>query len=238
MTSHSRIRFATAALLLCWTAAARAEPITVTYQVLVTERMTPHSNPVWLPFQADPFTLSMTFDPALTSPAGTGVTHGPAVISHVPLPVVAPPSGLPLTVEGRTIHGRFEQDALEMSDLFAAASQSEFHLGAEWHYFRHTRLWTQVHIGDAPVPFTGDTFPHHLALGSPFNFDYGASLFQMTPSLRLVDRVDYRGLATLVAVNPADPVPDPATMTLVGGGGVVMLLRRARRRRSTLTTND
>ena len=228
MTSRSQVRVA-AVVFLCGTLSAAAEPITVTYQVQVTERMTPETNPVWLPFEAQPFTLLMTFDPALVRPALTGWTYGPAAFSTVPLPDVAPPPGLALTTSGSTLHGRFEEEALEMTDLFASASQSETHLGSEWHYFRHTRLYSHVFIGDDPVPFTAETFPHHLVLGSPYNFDYATSLFQMTPSLRQIGRVDYRGLATLVDVGPADPVPDPATLTLVGGGGAIMLLRRRAR---------
>jgi hypothetical protein len=232
MTVHNRLRFSAAVMVLCSTAAAAAEPITATYHVEVTERMTPQSNPIWLPFESQQFTLSMTFDPALVRPLGTGWTYGPVMFSSVPLLAVAPPAGLPLTTEAQTAHGRFEADALEMTDLFASASQSESHIGSDWHYFRHTRLFTHVHIGDAPVPFTAETFLPHLVLGSPFNFGYGTTLFQMTPSLRLVDAVDYRGFARLIDVAAADPVPDPATVTLVGGGGALMLLRRRNRRNS------
>ena len=229
MTSYTRVPVAAVLVVLCSAAATRAEPIVATYQVQVTEQRTPSSNFTWSPFPSQQFTLSMTFDPALVSAAGTGWTYGPASFSPVPLPAPAPPARESLAREGSTFHGRFEQDQLEMSDLFASAGQHESHTGAEWRYARHTGLISQVFIGDAAVPFTAETFPAHLVLDSPFNFNYWVILSPVTPSGGLSQRVDYRGFATLLEVSSADPVPDPATVVLVGSG-LAMLARRRNRR--------
>src|SRR5688572_19156882 len=100
----SRTLIAAAFVLLSWPGTSIAEPVTAMYLVQVTERMTPQSNPEWLPFQAQEFTLRMTFDPALRAPVNTGFTYGPASFSAVPLPAVAPPGGIVLTTESATFH--------------------------------------------------------------------------------------------------------------------------------------
>jgi hypothetical protein len=60
-----------------------------------------------------------------------------------------------------------------MSDLFASAGQIEVSTGAEWNYTRRTGLISEAFIGEAPVPFTAETFPAHLVFDSPFNFTHG-----------------------------------------------------------------
>jgi hypothetical protein len=89
MVFHARLPFSVAFVLLSSTATpVAAEPITATYEVLVAGRMTPESNPVFLPFDKE-FILRMTFDPALA----TGQGYGPVRFSSIPLPSVAPPAG-------------------------------------------------------------------------------------------------------------------------------------------------
>ncbi|MBA3641904.1 MAG: PEP-CTERM sorting domain-containing protein [Acidobacteria bacterium] len=70
--------------------------------------------------------------------------------------------------------------------------------------------------------------PDHLVLGSPFNFDYRTTLFETRPAIRLVGDLQYRGFASLVDVSVTDPIPEPATLALVGCG--LLLLARSRRR--------
>lgn len=215
-----------ALVFLSCTGTARADPITAVYHVQVTDRMTPASNPNWLPFEQE-FMLQMTFDPALLAAVNTGHTYGPAQFSAVPLPAVGPPAGVTLTTTGTTWHGQFqENDNIEPFNLLAVASQHEVHLGAEWHFFRSTRLATNILAPVPAPPYTAETFPHHVILDS-FPFGYGVSLFQIQPTVRLIDGIDYRGVATLVEVDGVAPVPEPATLALVGGS--LLLMARTRR---------
>ena len=59
-------------------------------------------------------------------------------------------------------------------------------------------------------------------LGSPFNFSYGTTLFDLTP-LRKVGSLDYRGSARLLGV---ETVPEPGTLALVAAGVGLLLARR------------
>jgi PEP-CTERM motif len=223
MKFHARLPFSVAFVLLCSIATpVAADPITATYAVLVTGRMTAESNPVFLPFDQE-FILRMTFDPALASGQG----YGPVRFSAIPLPSVAPPDGLHLTTNSFTLHGQFSDDEFDPLNLFATATITESNFtGPEWIYFRNTRLITNVPTTDPPPPFTAETFPAHLVLGSPVNFNYGTTLFDLTPTLRLVDDMQYQGFARLLDV---EPVSEPTTAALVGGGLLLLAWRRKRR---------
>jgi hypothetical protein len=229
MVFHARLPFSVAFLLLCSTATpVAADPITATYEVLVTGRMTPESNPVFLPFDKE-FILRMTFDPALATARG----YGPVRFSSIPLPSVAPPAGLHLATNSFTVHGQFPDNEAEPLNLFASATINESNFtGAEWHYFSFARLITNIPTTDPPPPFTAETFPAHLVLGSPVNFDYGTTLFDVSPTLRLVDDIQYQGFARLIDV---EPVPEPTTGALVGSG---LLLLAWRRKRHHVTRTD
>jgi hypothetical protein len=193
---------------------ATAEPILAVYHVQVSERMTWESNPIWEPFFQE-FTLLMRFDPAL----GGDRTYGPVSFSEVPLPGVPAPGEV--ATSSSTAHGQFDENPFGAANLFAVADENQ--IGMEGgSYFRTTRLISNLPVDFTPV-FSPETFPAHLVLGTP-NFDYGTSLFRtgLTPVT-----LNYRGVATLLAVNP-EPIPEPATMLLVGGGLVALARRRLR----------
>jgi len=214
----ARWLIAFALIAACSIAPVAAEPIRAVYQVEVSGRMTWESNPIWEPFFQQ-FTLLMTFDPAL----GGDRTYGPVSFSEVPLPGVSAP-GHVVTVAG-TAHGQFEENPFGAPNLFASAAETQ--VGTEGgDYFRTTRLISNVPVDLAPV-FSPETFPAHLVLATPYNFDYSTSLFR--PGLTPVT-ISYRGFGSLLAVNPQQPIPEPATMLLVGAGLAALGRRRLRGR--------
>jgi hypothetical protein len=206
-----------AMMLLCSGLSAAADPIVAIYDVRVTERRTGESFD-FLPFERQ-FTLRLTFDPAIR---GQG-DYGPARFSPLPLPSIAPPPGLPLETFGATGHGSGEDE--NPFNLFATAIETQFHAGPTFSFNRSTRLLTNMRVGEPRPPFSVETFPAHLVL-APINFFHSASL-RMTQTSQLVGSVQYRGSATLLSVNPAQPIPEPGTLALVGTG--VLLLARRRR---------
>jgi hypothetical protein len=205
------------ALLLAFSSPpVAAEPIRAVYHVEVSERMTWESNPIWEPF-FQPFTLEMTFDPA----AGGDRTYGPVSFSEIPLPGVPAPG--PIVTNSFTSHGQFEQNPLGSANLFATATVRQ--IGTEGgSYFSTTRLISNLRTDGLPV-FSPETFPAHLVLGTPFNFNYGTSLF-LTGQTPVT--LDYRGFATLQAVNAAEPIPEPWPLLLVASGLAAVARRRLR----------
>ena len=183
---------------------------------------------MWEPSSQD-FTLVLTFDPAL----GGARSYGPPSFSPVPLPGIAPPADLPLTTNRFTAHGTFAENPFGASNLFASATESRIDQSADWDYFSHTRLISNIPPGGVVPDFTAATFPDHLVLGSPFNFDYGTTLFETRPAIRLVGDLQYRGFASLVDVSVADPIPEPATLALVGCGLLLLARSRGRLRRAS-----
>jgi hypothetical protein len=215
MTILARLAVAVALIVGCCIHTVAAEPILAVYHVQVSERMTWESNPIWEPFFQE-FSLLMRFDPAL----GGDRTYGPVSFSEVPLPDVPAPGEV--ATNSSTSHGQFEENPFGATNLFASAAENQ--IGMEGGtYFRTTRLISNVPVDFTPV-FSPDTFPAHLVLGAP-NFDYGTSLFRtgLTPVT-----LNYRGVATLLAINPPEPIPEPATVLLVGGGLVALARRRLR----------
>lgn len=216
MTMLARLVVAFALIVACSIRPVAAEPILAVYHVQVSERMTWESNPIWEPFFQE-FTLLMTFDPA----PGGDRTYGPVSFSEVPLPDVSAPGEV--ATNSSTAHGQFEGNPFGATNLFASAAESQ--IGTEGgNYFRTTRLISNVPVDFTPL-FSPETFPAHLVLGTPYNFDYGTSLFRtgLTPVT-----INYRGFATLGAVNPPEPIPEPATMLLVGSGLAALARRRLR----------
>ena len=216
MTVLARLTVPFALLLACTSSPVAAEPIRVVYHVDVSERMTWESNPIWEPFFQS-FTLVMTFDPA----AGGDRTYGPVSFSEIPLPGVSAPGEV--ATSSFTAHGRFEENPFGSANLFATAAESQ--IGSDGGtYFRRTRLISNVRVDGMPV-FSPETFPAHLVLGTPFNFNYGTSLFLtgMTPVT-----LDYRGFATLQVTNPPEPIPEPGTILLLTSGLAVLARRRLR----------
>ena len=219
---------------------ASAEPITAVYDVQLFERfLRQDAGPgVMEPFDQH-FTLSMTIDPASAVP-GAGV-YGMPSFSAVPLSVPRPPDDLVLSSSGSTTHIPTSGGA------FARANASKFASGTIDGnlvvYSVGLQLGGPIPVGTEPSIATAETFPLHLdlaRLGSfgPYNFSYSACLGlgpfppsadSCTDARGVGSRmVTYLGTATLSSVE-LEPIPEPATLALVGSG-LALLVRRTHRK--------
>jgi len=118
-------------------------------------------------------------------------------------------------------------------ELVAFAGHSEFSSSRRWIYSRSIRLFSNLDTVQPPPIFNADTFPAHLALGTPINFDYSTSLSDSTTPTSPQDPgfPAYQGHATLREVQAPAPVPEPATLALMGGGLAVLFRRQTQRKR-------
>ena len=217
-----------------------ADPITAVYDVQVYERFSRQGvDPGVLEPFLQLFSLSITIDP--DSPPGAGV-YGAPTFSAIPLPLPPPPDGLVLSSGGSTTH------IPTSSGAFAQASVRTFGSttidGNLVVYSAALQLGGPMPTGSQPALATPETFFQHLDLArfgsfGPYNFTSSACLGvgpfppgadacddARAPGTRIVT---YRGTATLTEINPA-PIPEPATLALVGSG-LALLVRRTRRAR-------
>lgn len=220
--------------------AAHADPITVTYDVQVVSRFSREGTAAGIvePF-AQAFMLSMTFG----SVADASGIYGRPVFSAVPLEIPPPPNGLAPQGFGSTTHigltgGGFVADA---TAGVGGSIQSDGNFTV---YQVILDLRSEQLSSTPPQVISPDTFPVHLgsfgpAPLNPFNFTYNACLGvgpfgtdadSCSDAKGAATRiVEYAGTATLRDTAPA-PVPEPASVLLVGGG--LAVLRSTGKRRS------
>jgi hypothetical protein len=203
---------AVATSLLGMTATVYADPITLHYHVTVSQRVDePIAERPWVPIDAISFDLSMTFDGEVIGHHVTDegaqshwtTNFGPATFSSVPLPGAEVGLGQGTTVIFNSIVGG-------QSHQIARASQQVGLSGSIQLIARG------LHPPLAPGEFgTLDTFLRAMN-SSNLEFFFGAGTAGA-----------FGGRAD--AIDASAPVPEPATIMLVGTALAASALRRRRR---------
>lgn len=238
LNPRSTFPFMLAALTL-GTFPARADPITAVYDVQVLERSFGQGGEIGGEEFHRQFTLSMTFDPA----NGTSTsTYGPVSFSSVPLPIPSPPADLVLRSGSGTTHEGSPEGGF-FARATAGISGGRRVAGIDTIYSVELRLLSAMDGGSQAALISPETFPIHLGtLGNPFqefNFFYSACLGigPFPPSADSCtdaqtagsSHVTYLGRATL-SDGDVPPIPEPATVVLVGSGLAIAARCKQRRR--------
>jgi hypothetical protein len=223
-------------LTLC-TPPAGADPITAVYDVQVLERLFAQGGELGFEEFHRQFTLSMTFDPA----NGTSTsTYGPVSFSSVPLQIPSPPADLVLRSGSGTTHEGSPEGGF-FARATAGISGGRRVAGIDTIYSVELQL-LGANGGSQAALITPETFPMHLGTLGPFqdfNFFYSSCL-GIGPFPSGADScndaqtagssfVTYFGTATL-SDGGVPPIPEPATVVLVGSG-LAMAARCKQRRR-------
>jgi hypothetical protein len=215
------------AAIVCWSGPAFGDPITAVFDVQMINRIHPRQAGTPGEPWTQAFTLYMTFDPDRSPNSNT---YGPAKFSEIPLPRPAPLSTPPHLSATSTFHAYDYQPTPEdqLLELYAVAHffEDTFELGTGT-YTRSFGLRNWQEQVNARPPLTGEMFPLHLAEGdNPINFNF--TVLKSLAGTYTDDSFFYYGQATLREVQT--PVPEPATLALVGTG-LAMLARRRHKRR-------
>lgn len=234
------------ALVLGWPTQGTADPITVTFDVRVVERVlrtTPNPTFTTQPVNLS-FALQMTFDPA----QGTAESiYGSPSFSTPPLTIPTAPPGVPFSTSGATQHEVVSNPFTEPFLLAGAGRQKFFvgdHNGQNILFSEDFTLVSRTSITAPPV-INPETFPLHLGMPSDaggfterFNFIYGSCLAIGFAGEECIDAASWReerflGFATL-RQEDGDPgvIPEPTTLVLVGSGLVLAARKRMSRRQS------
>jgi hypothetical protein len=217
---------------------ARAEPITASYLIQLTERLS-FANGVWTtePLN-EQLALRLTIDP---DRASESQQYGPASFSPVPFETLAPPEGLlPLSTDSHTVHwvidlfpypSRTGAYADEGTDIVSVYQPTPMH------YHRGIGIWAYG-WSEVPPMLNAETFLMSLggSNGGPADFRYlnwrcvGRTDYEtcFEPGFPGGTWLQYNGTSVFQEIE-SPVVPEPTTIALVGGG-LLMFARRLRTR--------
>lgn len=229
----SRVLVSLALLSSTHLATANAEPITAIYQIQITQRhATANGVSVGGPFNQQ-FPLRVTIDPAQSTEFDP---FGSPTFSPVPLQAVtAPDELLPLQVIGRM---NLVVSGGELSTYVEELISETGGPANSFTYFRSALLSVSVPQSDTPPVLDAQSFLRLLGGGFGGNPSFSYRSFSCTEGFSAENCADFsppsftaisfEGTATLQQIeSPAtpEPIPEPATVALVGSG-VVLLLKR------------
>jgi hypothetical protein len=229
MKTHKRAPLLSALLVFSLSPQAIAEPITAVFDVTVNQRQLNRfaepGTPPPSPFGPVTFSLLMTFDPA----RGTEFNpYGLLSFSEVPLEGASPVPGVPFSQPPIRItrHGSvFSEDLI--ADVSAEAIANDNQFGEDFFWDRLVQMHGFVFDVMGPLPpFTPETFPVHLGTqgDAPWNFVFRSALLRGEYT---ADSFTYFGTAAFrELLTTPEPIPEPATLLLVGGGLAVLAKRR------------
>ena len=215
---------------------AVAEPVTLNYVVTVNQRhdfTAPVDQWHWVFVDPIVFRLSMTFDTAVTNtvvtPDFTSNFFGPAVFSPVPLRGAGATQGETdaYTRIDNFAFGTRRQRALAGSDLSWQSNSSSDQVSLRGNYLLSPHVQPPLPAGAA-----GDVGAFLRAMNGPVEFNFYDFILDWVDERgdRLPQPVFAAGSSGYFGTAvPASPIPEPATVTLLGLGLAVTSWRARRR---------